>query len=100
RSGLWSLLILCACLVLRVTLPAQSLRLPTHLVSAPTLAVPGRVDSSVPMLWTRIDGVLTLVAFASWGGVPVRMAGPNLEGLQVTGGVALDPFPLNGVWFE
>ena len=52
------------------------------------------------MIWTRVDGELTLVAFASWGGAPVRMAGPNLEGLQVTGDIVMTPQPTNGIWFE
>jgi hypothetical protein len=52
------------------------------------------------MTWTRVDGQLTLVAFASWGGVPVRMAGPSLEQLQVTGEVVITPHPGHGIWFE
>jgi hypothetical protein len=87
--------------VLSAVLAAQTTRLPlTRLLPAAPLAVPGRVDSSVPMTWTRIDGQLTLVAFASWGGAPVRMAGPNLEGLHVTGDVVMTPQPTNGIWFE
>lgn len=101
RVTLSRLAIVCLCGALSTSLPAQTTPLPTtRLVSAPEVAVPGRVDSSVPMTWTRIDGQLTLVAFASWGGAPMRMAGPNLEGLQVTGDVVLDPHPGNGVWFE
>ena len=52
------------------------------------------------MIWTRIDGRLTLVAFASWGGIPVRMAGSDLEHLQVTGELVLAPHPGDGIWFE
>jgi hypothetical protein len=86
---------------LGVSLPAQTTGIPlTRLLQAPPVAVPGRVDSSVPMTWTRVDGRLTLVAFASWGGAPVRMAGPNLEGLQITGDVVMTPHPTNGIWFE
>jgi hypothetical protein len=93
--------IMCLSGVVGAPLPAQTVRLPTtRLLPAPTLAVPGRVDSSVPMTWTRVDGQLTLVAFASWGGAPVRMAGPDLEGLQVTGDLTINPQPTNGVWFE
>jgi hypothetical protein len=92
---------LCVYGALGVRLPAQTTPLPTtRLLQAPTLSVPGRVDSSVPMTWTRIDGQLTLVAFASWGGIPMRMAGPSLEGLQVTGEVVIVPHPGHGVWFE
>ena len=83
RSGLSSLLILSICGALGASLPAQTTALPTtRLLSAPTLAVPGRVDSSVPMTWTRIDGQLTLVAFASWGGAPMRMAARISKGCR------------------
>lgn len=98
-----ALLLITACVwgALSGSLPAQTTRLPTtRLVPAPALAVPGRVDSSVPMLWTRVDGQLTLVAFASWGGIPIRMAGPDVEHLQLTGEVVITPHPGEGVWFE
>ena len=52
------------------------------------------------MTWTRVNGEWTLVAFASWGGAPKRMAGPSLDRLQVTGDVVLTPHPGHGVWFE
>ena len=101
RFGLFSLVILCLSGALAASLPAQSVPPPaTRLLTAPTLAVPGRVDSSVPMTWTRVAGELTLVAFASWGGAPMRMAGPDIEALQVTGDVVLTPHPGNGIWFE
>jgi hypothetical protein len=101
RARLLCLAVLGVCGAASTSLPAQTAALPTtRLLSAPTLSVPGRVDSSVPMTWTRVDGRLTLVAFASWGGAPMRMAGPNVEGLQVTGGVVLTPHPGNGIWFE
>jgi hypothetical protein len=101
RLGLLRLVILCASGALGASLLAQVAPLPTtRLLPAPTLAVPGRVDSSVPMTWTRIDGLLTLVAFASWGGAPVRMAGPNLEGLEVTGDLIVTPPPGHGIWIE
>jgi len=101
RVGVVGVAVVCMCGALGGSLPAQTTPLPTtRLLQAPTLAVPGRVDSSVPMTWTRVDGKVTLVAFASWGGIPMRMAGPNLEGLQVTGEVVLAPHPGHGVWFE
>jgi hypothetical protein len=90
-----------ACWTLGALLPAQTVRLPTtKFVGAPTLTVPGRVDSGVPMTWTRIDGRLTLVAFASWGGIPQRLAGPDLEHLQVTGDIVIAPHPGDGIWIE
>jgi hypothetical protein len=95
------LLAVCACASLGVSLPAQSAAVPvTRLIPFKELAVPGRVDSGVPMTWTRIDGRATLVGFASWGGIPERMAGPDLEHLQVTGDVVIAPHPGDGIWFE
>jgi hypothetical protein len=96
----WSLTV-CACAALGASLPAQTAALPTtRLLPAPAFAVPGRVDSGVPMTWTHIDGQLTLVAFASWGGIPERLAGPDLERLQPTGEVVIAPHPGDGIWFE
>ena len=84
-----------------VSAPAETVRLPTtRFASAPVFAVPGRVDSGVPMVWTRIDGRLTLVAFASWGGAPVRMVGADLEQLQLAGDVVIAPHPGDGIWIE
>jgi hypothetical protein len=95
------LLTACGCGTLAALSSAQSVRLPTaRLLPAPVLAVPGRVDSGVPMVWTRVDGQLTLVGFASWGGSPMRMAGPDLEHLQPAGDVVITPHPGNGIWLE
>jgi len=94
-------LTICACGALGTSLPAQTTSAPSiRLIEAPEYKVPGRVDSSVPMVWTHVDGRLTLVAFASWGGVPARMAGPDLEHLQPAGEVVLTPHPGDGIWFE
>lgn len=82
------------------TLSAQGTTPTARFTPASTFAVPGRVDSGVPLLWTRIDGVQTLVAFTSWGGIPQRLAGPDLEHLQPAGEVSLSPHPGNGIWFE
>jgi len=95
------LLAVCACSALGISLPAQSTATPsTRVIPYKELAVPGRVDSGVPMTWTRIDGRSTLVGFASWGGIPERMAGPDLEHLEVTGEVVIAPHAGDGIWFE
>ena len=95
------LLAICACAAIGASLPAQSAALPaTRVIPYKELAVPGRVDSGVPMTWTRIDGRLTLVAFTSWGGIPERMAGRDVEHLEVTGDVVIAPHPGDGIWFE
>ena len=52
------------------------------------------------MVWTHVDGRLTLVAFASWGGIPARMVGPDLDNLQPAGDLVLTPHPGDGIWFE
>ncbi len=89
------------CLTASASLPAQSTSVPTvRFTSAPAMSLPVESDSNVPMTWTRIDGVDTLVAFASWGGVPRRLAGPDLERLKLTGDVTLSPHPGGGIWIE
>ncbi len=95
------LVAVCVCGAFGASLPAQTAALPTtKLTSAPAYAVPERVDSGVPMLWTRVGGQLTLVAFASWGGAPMRMIGPDLERLRPAGDVVITPHPGDGIWFE
>src|SRR5262245_59019700 len=95
------LLTVFVCGALSASLPAQTAALPTtRVVPYRELAVPGRVDSSVPMVWTRVAGQLTLVAFASWGGIPSRMTGPDLDHLAVTGDPVITPHPGDGIWFE
>jgi hypothetical protein len=95
------LLTVCVCGALCETMPAQSVALPaTRLIAYRELSVPGRVDSSVPMVWTRIDGQLTLVAFDSWGGDPARMTGPDLDHLQPAGHPVISPHPGDGIWIE
>jgi hypothetical protein len=82
------------------TLTAQGATPIARFTQASTFNVPGRVDSGVPLLWTRIDGVRTLVAFTSWGGIPQRLAGPDLEHLQPAGEVSISHHPGHGIWFE
>jgi hypothetical protein len=71
-----------------------------RLVRAPRLALPIEVDSSVPVLWDLVDGIPTLFAFASWGGVPTLLAGPRLDATRRVDTIALGPHPGWGVWFE
>lgn len=83
-----------------LTLHAQGTAPTVRFLQSSTLTVPSHVDSGVPMVWTRIDGVQRLVAFASWGGIPHRLEGPDLEHLQPTGMVLMAPAAEGGVWFE
>lgn len=92
--------LLASCALL-APLGAQQARVPTaRLVPAPRLVLPGAVDSTVPMVWELTDGAWQLFAFASWGGIPVRMAGPQVERLQRLGEVVIAPHPGHGVWIE
>ena len=83
------------------TISAQAPRVPTaRLVSAPRVVLPAEIDSSNPAVWSLVDGVPWLFVISSWGGVPVRSSGANLEGLQNHGPIAFASHPGHGVWFE
>ena len=71
-----------------------------RVVPAPRLVLPGRIDSSNPLVWTRVDGVGRLAVLTSWGGVPVRSSGTGLDRLQLGEPVAFTSHPGNGVWME
>lgn len=71
-----------------------------RLVPAPPLTLPAIVDSNIPMVWERIDGVWRLFAFTSVNGMPSRLTGPSLNRLQDGGAVALVPDPGDGVWIQ
>ena len=95
--------LLCACIAAAalVTLGAQQERLPVaRLVSAPRLAMPGAVDSNVPMTWDLVDGTWRLFAFTSWGGVPARLAGAGLDRMQQAGTLEIAGHPGHGIWIE
>lgn len=80
---------------------AQADRVPTaRLVPASPLPIPSTVDSNVPMVWDLVDGMPTLFAFASWGGVPALLQGPELSALRRIGAITVAPHPGNGIWME
>jgi hypothetical protein len=80
---------------------ARQPAVPTARVSpAPRLVLPGRVDSSNPLVWTDEDGVALLTALSSWGGLPTVSRGPTLETLQLVGDATFTIHPGHGVWFE
>jgi hypothetical protein len=83
-------------------LGAQSPSAPpsARVVSASRIAIPGAIDSSIPIVWDTVDGVRRLFVVTSWGGIPVRSSGPNLEGLQHGQPVAFASHPGHGVWME
>ena len=83
------------------TLTAQATRVPTaRLVSASRFDLPARIDSSNPAVWSLVDGVQRLFVISSWGGVPVRASGAELESIQAEGPVSFASHPGHGVWIE
>jgi hypothetical protein len=87
--------------LLAQTLGAQAPAIPSaRLLSASRIDIPGEIDSSNPIVWDLVDGVRRMFVVTSWGGVPVRSAGPNLEGLQHGSPVAFASHPGHGVWME
>jgi hypothetical protein len=70
------------------------------LIPGPTIEIPAEVDCSTPMVWDLVDGSSTLFAIASWGGLPVRLHGPQVDRLQTDGPVTMVRHPGNGIWME
>lgn len=70
------------------------------LVPAPTLALPGTVDSNSPIVWDLVDGVPTVFAMTSSGGTPHLASGTRLNAFSGREPVTLTPHPGNGVWME
>lgn len=84
-----------------VAASAQVDRVPSaRLIEAPTVIVPGTIDSNIPMVWERVDGSWKLFAFTSWGGTPTLLSGSSLDRMQPGGAVAVEPYPGDGVWIE
>jgi hypothetical protein len=84
-----------------VPLGAQSGHGPSARLSpAPALPIDAKTDSNVPMVWDLVDGAPTLFAFASWGGVPALLAGPELSALRHIDSITVTPHPGHGVWLE
>jgi len=71
-----------------------------RLVPAAPIALPADVDSNVPIVWTRVDGLWRLFAFTSIDGQPTRLTGASLDRLQNAGVVTLEPDPGDGVWLQ
>lgn len=89
------------CAVMLVAPHAQQEVLPSaRLVSAPRLAMPGAVDSNVPMTWELIDGAWRLFALTSWGGIPALLSGFALDQMRQVGPVAIVGHPGDGIWIE
>jgi len=93
-GGVCGLLLIAEPIAQQETLPS------TRLVPAPRLAMPGAVDSNVPMIWDLVDGAWRVFAVASWGGIPVRMSGSAMDQMHQEGPVAIGPHPGYGIWIE
>jgi hypothetical protein len=90
-----------AALLAADALPARQPATPTaRVVAAPRLALPGRVDSSNPLVWADDGGVPVLTAISSWGGRPTIARGPSLDGLRPVADATFTTHPGHGVWFE
>ena len=79
----------------------QTPRVPTaRLIAAPRIELPSPIDSSNPAVWSLVNGINRLFVISSWGGVPIRASGSQLETLRVEGPVAFASHPGHGVWME
>jgi len=83
-----------------VPLRAQNGGPSARLVSAPQMTIDAHVDSNSPFVWDLVDGIPTLFAFASWGGVPDLLAGPELSSLRRVGPITVMPGAGHGIWME
>lgn len=71
-----------------------------RVVSASKLALPGRIDSNTPVVWSLVDGAWQLTAITSFAGVPSVSVGPDLEHLSPPEPVEIVNHPGHGVWME
>jgi hypothetical protein len=70
------------------------------LIPAPTMKLPGEVDSNSPAIWSEIFGRPALYVLTSIDGTPRRSFGFLLEEMCVARDVMIDPWPTGGNWLE
>ena len=70
------------------------------MVDAPSLIMPGAIDSNVPMTWALVEGDWRLFALTSWGGIPALLHGSGLTQMREAGPVTIVGHPGHGVWIE
>lgn len=70
------------------------------LIPAPTITLPGGVDSNSPVLWDLEDGQRKMFVLTSHSGIPSVSSGSEVSRLGATAEVRLTPHPGYGVWFE
>jgi hypothetical protein len=80
---------------------AQRQHVPTAvLVHAPTLRMPGSVDSNSPVVADLSDGQAILNIVTSWGGQPSLASGPSLTLMGPPALVGFESHPGGGLWME
>lgn len=80
---------------------AQERRVPTAtLVSAPSLPLPGGVDSNSPAVWDLVNGRRLISVFTSIAGKPSLAMGTLLSRMGPAMPVTFVPHPGHGVWME
>ena len=67
---------------------------------APTLSLPGEVDSNSPAVWELVNGQRRLFVMTSINGRPNAASGLTLSALGATRPVVIEPWPDGGVWME
>ena len=70
------------------------------ITSAPSIVLPGGVDSNSPAIWSNEDGVSQLAVMTSTAGAPRVAVGSALNRLGVAQDVVFNPHPGHGVWME
>jgi hypothetical protein len=83
------------------TVAQQTGRIPTAaLTSAPTVRLPGAVDSNSPAVWDLVNGNWLLSVMTSFNGQPSLASGPGLTSMGQPGPVTFVTHPGDGVWME
>jgi hypothetical protein len=90
-----------AALVCVFAVPYAAAPLPrATLSSAPTVTLPGTVDSNSPMVWDFEDGQRRLFTLTSHSGVASIAAGSSVDRLGAAAPITITPHPGYGVWME
>jgi hypothetical protein len=72
----------------------------TGLSLAPSITLPGTVDSNSPVIWDLDNGEEKVFVMTSSDGIPRIASGPSLDRLGPASEVAMAPHPGHGVWME
>ncbi len=83
-----------------VSLDARAQGINAWLFQAPRIELPSEIDSSNPVVWSRVGSLWRVFVISSWGGVPVRSSGASIDTLRQGEPVAFRSHPGHGVWME